>query len=234
MSGAGPQLARPPANVILPNGRRSLAHLLHALNQPLTGLQCSLELAAAGPRPTEYYLRTLREGLELTGRMRVLVEAVRELADLQQSRPEEVERVLLDALLRGAVDDLRPVAETKNVLLSLSGDVSLPVRGDGHALAALTFRFLESALSATRDGGDLQIAATRERDLACLLVSWSPGPPPQYSPFSQPELGLLIAQAGWEQAGAEWIDQRTDDRQTCTIRLPLACDAHGNRADWEI
>jgi len=63
--------------------------LLHALNQPLTGLQCSLELALVSPRPAEQYVRTLREGLELTGRMRVLVQAVRELADLDQEESEQ-------------------------------------------------------------------------------------------------------------------------------------------------
>src|ERR1700676_3753274 len=83
MSGAAPQLASPRATEILPRGRSPLAHLLHALNQPLTGLQCSMELALSGPRRPEECVRTLREGLELTERMRILVEAIRELTDSQ-------------------------------------------------------------------------------------------------------------------------------------------------------
>src|SRR5208282_797823 len=120
---AGSQLASYAANAAPAKHRGALAHLLHALNQPLTGLQCSLELAVAGPRPSEQYVRTLREGLELTARMRILVEAVRELADLQTSRQEsetpEVEPLLLDALLRDAVTDLLPVAESKRVQIRL-------------------------------------------------------------------------------------------------------------------
>jgi hypothetical protein len=57
---------------------------------------------------------------------------------------------------------------------------------------------------------------------ATLVVSWSPGPPPEHSPFSRSEVGLLIARAGWERAGAEWIHSRTESTETCAVRLPLA------------
>jgi len=212
-----------------------MAHLLHALNQPLTGLQCSLELAAAGPRRPEQYVRTLREGLELTGRIRILVEAIRELADGQQSESDEVDSFLLDALLRDAADDLVPVAETKSVHLSLMNDSPLPVRACRLRLAALMFRFLESALSLARDGSELRIVATAEREKLCLVVSWSQGPLPEHSPFSRQELGLLLAQAGWEQAGAEWTCTRTENMQTCTIRLPLSSPrSHRNSVVREI
>jgi signal transduction histidine kinase len=227
VTGAGPQLAPEFVNGVLPRGRSPLAHLLHALNQPLTGLQCSLELAMAGARPTDQYVRTLREGLELTGRMRILVEAVRELADLQQSDwegsdSEEAEPFLLDALLRDSVNDLLPVAEAKGVHFSLASTAPLPVRAGRRHLATLLFRSLESALSLTRRGGDFRITATPDRAQACLALSWNQGPPPEHSPFSRQELGLLIAQAGWERAGAEWTQERADTTQTCTVRLPLA------------
>jgi hypothetical protein len=227
VTGAGPELSPDFAPGVLPRGRSPLAHLLHALNQPLTGLQCSLELAMAGARPTDQHVRTLREGLELTGRMRILVEAVRELADLQQSDweetgSEEVEPFLLDALLRDSVNDLLPVAEAKGVHFGLTSTTPLPVRAGRRHLATLLFRSLESALSLTRQGGNFRITATRERTHACLALSWNQGPPPVHSPFSRQELGLLIAQAGWERAGAEWTQQRADTTQTCTVRLPLA------------
>ncbi len=76
--------AQPPQNAASsakPGVRSPLAELLHALNQPLTGLQCSMEVALAGPRTNEEYVQGLREGLVLTGRMRVLVEAIREVMD---------------------------------------------------------------------------------------------------------------------------------------------------------
>jgi signal transduction histidine kinase len=218
----GAQCAPQPANLAPPQERTPLAHLLHALNQPLTGLQCSLELAVAGPRSPEQYLRTLREGLEFTLRMRILVEAVRELADMQEDAPRQDEVVLLDALLRETADDLSPVAQTQKVRLLITWDSPLPVRSSRRHLAAVMFRSLESALSMTREGGDFQIVAEKEQNDAVFRLSWSEAQPLEHSPFSRAELGLLIAQAGWERAGAEWLRTKTGDVQTCTVRLPLA------------
>jgi hypothetical protein len=238
MSGANPQAVAPastPASVpdpaqtapqfvtgATPKGRSPLAHLLHALNQPLTGLQCSLELAVAGPRPKEEYVRALREGLELTGRMRILVEAIREVADAQPSEWEDLKPLLLDQLLRSTAADLFPVAEARGVRLVLGKLAALPLHADRRSVEALLFRFLESALSLTREGSDLRIAATAERGHAHLVIAWNQGSLPEHSPFSRPEVGLLIARAGWERAGAEWIHTQKESTETCTVLLPLA------------
>lgn len=222
MSGTGPQLAPQPETWSLPKGRSPLAHLLHALNQPLTGLQCSLELAVTGPRRAEEYVRTLREGLDLMERMRILVEALRELADTQPSDVEAVESFEFGSLVRETADGLLPVAESNNVHLSFLSKAPLLLRADQRYLSTLTFRLLESALSLTRTGSDLQIVVKREPEKICLVVSWNPARSPEHSPFSRQELGLLIAQAGFEKAGAEWTCTREETRQTCTVRLPLA------------
>ena len=231
MSGADPQFAPQLAPHCslgeTPSSRSPLAHLLHALNQPLTGLQCSLELAVAGPRSTEPYIRTLHEGLELTGRMRILVEAIRELADLAPSSPlpesqdEDTEPLRFDELVRATAADLLPVAATKSVHVSMVSTTPLLVRGDRRNLAALMFRFLESALSLAREGSELRITASPALEHALVVVSWTPGLLPEHSPFSRQELGLLIAQAGWERAGAEWLHKKTETAETCTVRFPL-------------
>lgn len=223
MSGAGPRLASVPVPVMPPQSRSPLAHLLHALNQPLTGLQCSLELAVAGPRPAEQQVRTLREGLELTERMRILVEAIRELADINEevSDHEDAEAFRFDLLLCETTDGLRPVAEHSGVHLSLVTSGPLAVRADRRRLEALLFRSLDCALSLARTGSDLEISAAPEAHDARLAISWIAGPAPEHSPFSRRELGLIIAQAGWEQLGAQWTHVLADSTRTCTVRLPL-------------
>jgi hypothetical protein len=233
MSSASAQTSPQPVPEETSTGRSPLAHLLHALNQPLTGLQCSLELAVAGPRPNEQYVRTLREGLELTGRMRILVEAIREVAEAPPDR-KELDLLRLDELLRSTVSDLLPVAQAKGVRLSLENQSPLPLRADCGSLTTLLFRFLDSVLSLAGEGSDLRIVAAPDRDQASLVVSWHPGPPPEHSPFSRPEVGLLLARVGWERAGAEWIHTRSGTAggaaealaekalEACTIRLPLA------------
>jgi signal transduction histidine kinase len=226
MSGAG---TYPSANstapraseATLPEGRSLLAHLLHALNQPLTGLQCSLEVALAGHRQAEQYISTLRDGLELTARMRILVEAIREVAE-PRDHVGISDRFLLDGLLRETATELHPVAEARQVQLLTACHPSLLVLADRRLLASVLFRWLESALSLAAEGSELRVVATRDSGHAVLIASWIDGPLPEHSPFSRPELGLLIAQTGWQRAGGDWNRRRAASTQTCTVRLALA------------
>lgn len=204
-------------------GRSPLAHLLHALNQPLTGLQCSLELAVASPRTSEQYTHILRDGLELTARMRVLVEAIRELAEGESQESEIIEILSLDRLLRQTAEDLLPVAETKRVQISLSGNVVLPVRAGRQLLPPLIFRFLDSALSLTEAGGVLSIGTEQQQEEGLIVLSWNQAKRlPPYSPFSRPELGLLIASAAWKRMGADCVSQHSEHVHKVTVRFPLA------------
>jgi len=215
MSSARPQLA--PA---VPEGRSPLAHLLHALNQPLTGLQCSMELTLAGPRPADHYIRTLREGLDLVSRMRTLVEALRDLTDLPvSSRPSE-SVCPLDRLLYETAAELAPVAEAREIRLSIIAPAMDPVRADQGQLSTLLFRFLDSALSLAREKSELQIAAASDHGAASVNVSWMEGPLPENSPFSGPELGLLITRAAAERLGGSLTQTITGKRQTCLLQIP--------------
>jgi two-component system, OmpR family, sensor histidine kinase VanS len=243
MNATGSQLAPSAASPAPSRHRGALAYLLHALNQPLTGLQCSLELAVAGPRRPEQYVRTLHESLELTLRMRLLVEAIRELTDdqdenahretdLRKGDPPKsdrrenenaVETLPLDMLLRESADDLLPVAASRDVRLVIALEASLPVRRERRPLVQLLFRLLESILTLTRSGGELRITARREGEQAVLDLLWSEAPAPPFSPFSRAELGLLVARASWENIGGEWASTPAGNRQLgCTMHLPLA------------
>jgi signal transduction histidine kinase len=223
VSATGSKLSNQPTDSVPAEGRSPMAYLLHALNQPLTGLQCSLELSLVGPRTPEQYIGAMRDGLELTARMRVLVEAIRELADAEQPGVDESEVVSLHALLEQTTTELLPIAETKNVGITLYSNDPLPVRAERERLAVLIFRFLEAALSLAAWGSALRIMAASDRQQACISVAWLDHTDvPDRSPLSGPELGLLIAQAGWKRAGAEWARERSGNTQTVKIRLPLA------------
>lgn len=202
-----------------------------------------MEVALASPRTLEQYVHGLREGLLLTERMRALVEAIREVADVEAEKKLERETTELKSLLRETVADLEPVAEMKSVRLALedssasSSSSSLVVRVERARLAALMFRFLDSALSLAAWGTALRIdmgsAPDRVRpdqvrsdqlrsdqvrsEQVWIRIRWHAGRPP--SAFSRPELGLLVAQAGLERSGAEWQRERTEDLETVTIRL---------------
>ena len=222
MSGAGTRLAPLEAEHGSLKGRSPLAYLLHALNQPITGLQCALELATAVLQPADYYVRTLREGLELVARIRLLVGAIREIDDLQERGVKGNSILRLDHVIQQAADELHPIAETRRIRLGLIASDSLPLRASEPDLAILVFRSLESALSLAEENTHLSIVARAENGSAWLEFSWIQGSSPDLSPFSQPELGLLIAQAGWEQMGGTWRQRRNAERETVTVCVPLS------------
>ncbi len=215
-------------------GGSPMEQLLHALNQPLTGLQCSMEVALAGVRTPEQYVQGLREGLELMERMRALVEALREVVDGEKEKHEERDMKTIDlkTLLREVVDDLEPVAEAKGVRIEpdWATAFSLALDAGRRRLGTVVFRFVESALGLADAGSALQIEAggainthndstNEDKDEAWIRLRWRAE---SLRPaFSRPELGLMVAQAGWEHVGAHWERTRIEDREMVTVRWPL-------------
>jgi hypothetical protein len=216
-SHAAPTVVKPQTPVT--TARRPVAQLLHALNQPLTGLQCSMEVALATPRTTEQYARGLREGLQLTERMRALVEALREVTDLAEGPDERSETFEVKTVVDETLDDLGPVAEAKNVRLAFNypASVCLEVKAERRNFTTATFRLLESVLSLAVRGSELSLAIGGIEADTSIRLRWQDA----YSlaAFSRPEIGLLVAQAGFERAGATWERQRTENVESVTLGL---------------
>src|ERR1700733_14305167 len=138
-------------------GRPPLEQLLHALNQPLTGLQCSMEVALAAPRTLEQYVRGLQDGLELPDRMRALGGGIREVTDMEDKKNavrnhEEWSIADVNTVLRTALDDLAPVAEVKGVRVEFERNGVGTCEGTSAMVArrgvfeTAAFRLFESAL----------------------------------------------------------------------------------------
>ena len=155
-------------------GAARLAQLLHALNQPLTGLQCSMEVALAGPRTLEQYVQGLREGLVLTERMRALVEAIREVADVEaelrrrgrtagaRRRPSWKSSAGNGGRSRagGRGEERSPHAGCSSAAIFDSRRIFVWLtEPEAAAAGALMFRLLDSALSLAEWGTALRIEA---------------------------------------------------------------------------
>lgn len=202
-------------------GLTLFAQLLHALNQPLTGLQCSLELALSDKRTPEQYVDCMRGGLELTERMRNLVAAIRELLEIEAAQSEARERIDLCSLLRETLGELQPVAEAKRVRLSLDCR-SLSVNAGRRGLTSTMFRVLESILSVAAPESLLSIGTSADAGSACVRVCWTEKKTePPHGRFSGPELGLILAKAGLRRAGVEWKDEQAEDQQLICLRVPV-------------
>ncbi|HEY6766719.1 MAG TPA: hypothetical protein VI386_18310 [Candidatus Sulfotelmatobacter sp.] len=199
------------------------AYLLHALNQPLTGLQCSLELAMVGERTAEQYLQVIGAALELLGRMRALAAALREVTDIARQPLPMATAISLDELVRQTVDELRPVAEARAILIDI-GRNALPrsclVRG---GIGSTLFQFLESVLSLAAAGSILGLRFSAQSWQAGITVLWNEELAASgQSSFSYAELGLIVARAAWQHAGGSWTTEISGGSRTVTIGLPWA------------
>ncbi len=94
--------------------RRNFASdLFHRLSQPLTALQCSLDLSLRGTRTAEEYKATIVTALELTQRLVRISDFARE-ANLADD-PGVRSAVDVSALLTEMADEFEPVAESKRI-----------------------------------------------------------------------------------------------------------------------
>jgi hypothetical protein len=161
--------------------------------------------------------------------MRTLVSAIRELVEGEREIKSDAieDRVDLQEILREVMTDLEPVAEVNRVQLMLGSNATGAwVKGGRPKLSALVFRMLESALSEAVRGSALRIeigekigeAGGEATDFAWFRMAWQTAV--RWSELSPPELGLLVAQATWEQVGAQWARERTETAETVTVRLP--------------
>jgi K+-sensing histidine kinase KdpD len=210
-------------NVMVPGKTVSpspLEQLLHALNQPLTGLQCSMEVALTRPRTVEQYVQTLHQGLKLTECIRTLVEAIREVADIGEDQASQTETTELATLVREAVETLSRVAHAKKVRIVLDFPYSslFVVTARKSPLGCVIFRLLDSTLSMAASGTSLRIETGSATNQVWVRIQWQAEGP--RSEFSRPELGLLIAQVALKRVGAGWARQASDGVETLTVQLP--------------
>lgn len=227
MSAAGTQLGREGRSEAIGRGpatsreRRSpLAFLLHALNQPLTGLQCSLEVAVAQARAPEEYLRTIGEGIELTNRMRALVDAMREVLEMRGSTTPCSRPFALRSVLVELVDELSPVAESRSLQLTIECESGLSVVYDEQFFRGLIFRLIDTLLVRARANSEIDIKVRQFEGKIQLEIHWDEESPEADSTLSRAELDFLLVEAGCERLGGRWERGGCGERSRGTMTFP--------------
>jgi hypothetical protein len=160
--------------------------------------------------------------------MRLLVEALRELVHSSDTAGA-ISDLHLDAELADCVDQLRPVAAARGVELHLESRDLLPIQADRNRTGTVLLRTLSAVLSLCQAASLVSIRAAAEGDSAVVTISWIPDLEPEFSPFSRPELGLVIAHATWESSGGRWLELREQNRQICTLQWPMASGQPGSK-----
>ncbi len=174
-----------------------LADLFHALNQPLTTLRCSLELALAQPRTPDEYRETLRLALAEAGQAAWLASGLRELIE-SDDPGEDREALEIEACLQQMVLDVLPLAESAGVRLSIQRSSAGWVLFEPRRLRQALFYLLEYVLSTAAKGATVRVEI-RGRDGEATLTLETSGE--QAAVDEPPGPGLERARAAPEQPG---------------------------------
>jgi hypothetical protein len=205
-----------------PRGTSVLARLLHALNQPVTGLQCSLELMMAAPRRPDEYAEVLAEGIQLTNRVRELVGAMREVIEIQESTVSCRESFRLRDLLAETVEDLRPVAQSRGLRIEFDCAPAISAGCERRFFAGLIFRILDSLLNLGREQSTIGIRCTEGEEEIQLIFRWDEMLHHRGFEFSRAELGLLLAESACEQIGGRSKWKGSGEQKSYSISFPRA------------
>ncbi|MBI5367172.1 MAG: HAMP domain-containing histidine kinase, partial [Planctomycetes bacterium] len=138
-----------------------VAHVSHELRTPLTAIKLSvanLQDGVVGPMDARQ--------LEVLGRVRTdldrLIRMVNDLLEVARLQAGKVEagatEIDLAAVARGAVGAARPLAERKQVHVTMAEAPCSRVRGDALKLHEVLFNLIDNAIKFTPGGGAVEVA----------------------------------------------------------------------------
>jgi len=149
---------------------RFVADAAHELRTPLAILRTNLEVIVADPQATLEEYQALMVVWERTlGRLEHLVAALLVLA--MEDHAVVLKEVALLPLLREVIEELHPMAETRQVELTLDAELPVSVSGDEQLLGIVFRNLLENALRYNRPGGTVTVSLEEGASLLLVRVS---------------------------------------------------------------
>jgi heavy metal sensor kinase len=218
--------------------RRFVADASHDLRTPLTVMRAEIELALDEERVGPAARTVLVSNRDEVDRMMRMVENMLTLASIEDGRLELlVAPVELTAIVWTAVRQLRPLASTRGVRVSVEGgDVSVP--GDRERLTQVVTNLVENAVKYSRPQTCVRIAVWSQAGEAGFTVSDSgPGIPQEaltrvFDRFSRLDvvrssanegsgLGLAICRDVVEAHGGRiWVESSLGTGSAFWVALP--------------
>ncbi len=156
--------------------RQFVRDAAHELRSPLTAISLQAErlVESSADSPLHGRLVNLHQATERT---RVLIEQLLTLARAQDQLPAADTRISLKAVLRELFEDLLPLADHKQIEMSVTGE-DLEIYSQLIDLQILIKNLIENALRYTPEGGQVEIQLQRSPGIAQLIVKDSgPGIP---------------------------------------------------------
>ena len=151
---------------------RFSADASHELRTPLTILRGELELIAHRSDTPEDIRETIRTALEETDRLTKITESLLVVSRLDAGEMQmDHSHFDLARLAGSTADQMRLLAEDKNIALTCKLDQRLDIEGDAPRLKQVIVNLLDNAIKFTPAGGEVTISAGTENDRAMLAIS---------------------------------------------------------------
>jgi heavy metal sensor kinase len=150
---------------------RFTADASHELRTPLTALRGELEATAQYPQLPPEVRETIGSALEETERLSKIVQGLLAVSRLDAGEAD-MERVRLDLaeLAAATSEQMRLMAEDKNISLSCDASERVIVDGDRARLKQVVVNLLHNAISYTAPGGKVQLRIRATAHRAVLEV----------------------------------------------------------------
>jgi heavy metal sensor kinase len=219
--------------------RRFTADASHELRTPLTVIRTEAEVALSKPLEPDDVRNLLGSILEecerLTRLTEQLLQLAREDAGVARVQPEVLD---LTAVVRGVVEDLRPLAEARGLQFHAEVNGALPTRGDALRLWQVFLNVVDNAIKYTPAGGNIEVlAGLSGQECVVTVRDTGVGIAPEHVPrvfdrFYRADkgrsreqggtgLGLSIAHSIVAAHGGRMDLASTPGKgTTCTVRLP--------------
>jgi hypothetical protein len=145
---------------------------LHQLSQNLTSLCGTLELALLIPSDEHEYRRAIRQSLAQAEGLVQLFRSYRATTDAETETTELMDgRVGLVELVRVALEQLRPLADSRRVTLHMESRDDCVVQTDQASLLVALRQGLHCAIQQSPPEGMLEVTISRKANSAYLTIS---------------------------------------------------------------
>ncbi len=220
---------------------RFTADASHELRTPLTALRGELEATAEYSQLPREARETIGSALEETERLSKIVQGLLAVSRLDAGEAE-MEKVSLDLseLASSTAEQMRLLAEDKNISLSCNAPEPVMIEGDRARMKQVVVNLLDNAINYTSPGGTVRLAVRMAGDRAILEVEDNgvgiskEALPHIFERFYRVDkarsrqlggagLGLSIVQAICTAHGGEVLVDSAEGRGSkFTVRLPLS------------
>jgi len=153
--------------------RAFMADASHQVRTPVSVIRTAAQVTLSQPeRSVAEYRESLGLVVRQAQRLTKMVDDMFMLAMADaDARPLQMDPLYLDELIDEVLDDIRPLAQSKQIAVLAESSGETPFNGDEHLLRQLVTNLLENAIRHTPSHGTVTVALTRTEDCLHLQVT---------------------------------------------------------------